>query len=476
MRRDATIDENEIARWKERLGDRVFAGKLREFQDRIFKIFVRHQHRTGDSLIRFVCPRPDVKSLKSVVDKIRRNRKTQSEGKRPYNFEDVEDLVGIKVLCPYHSSAKEVMNWMFTQSHFTVTPTSIEDAWTFNKYGYRGWHFVAEPSPLLLKLEPTFMGTKCEIQVKTMLQEAWDAQTHDLSYKKEELIDTELLDHIKSQSNILAALDEQSEIIRKLIQHVEEEEREHMNIAATNYLYLLMGTEFLDYLKDSYDIELPNYNEDCPLSQDRLKKVNGVIGSYRKAKGLNKNLIRFAAFIALCQRNAEQEEMTFSLAQDFVNANPEDPEAEDVLAGVYWALYRVDEAIKHGEKAINKARNLKIDLTLYQDNFCYWVTEAVRARMDVEEKLKKLVLDLTEQFSRAHPDDPKYQDTAAFVKIVLGTTIEEIESGLNLTREARKLAEQSNDEKTQKLACAFCKRHERLAFFKINQIYQCNKP
>ena len=460
-----TIYENEIVNWKKRR--ETNAVRLKKFQKVVFDILEDHGRMTESRLIRFVSPRSDVKSLKSIVDKIRRNRKKQPNGERPYDFEDIEDFVGIKILCPYHSSAEEVMKWIINQSvHFTVKPTSIEEAWEANKYGYRGWHFIAEPN---ISTNPTLIGIKCEIQVKTMLQEAWDAQTHDISYKKEELIDKDLLYHIKYQSDILAALDKQSEIIRRLIQQVEEGEREHKIAAAT--IYLSTAKKLVAHFRDDYGIDLRfRIEEDCPLSLDKLAKVNEAIGRCSKERKLNSPLIQFAAIIALCQRDAEQEEIAFSLATDFVNDNPNDPDAEDTIAGVYWALDRFDDAIRHGEEAINKASVSGIDPTMYQNSFCYWVAEAVRARMNIEEELLKKVLDLSEIFIQNYPDNFQYLDTVAFVKIALGTKIRDIESGLKLTRKAWDLATQNGDEKNQELMRVFCKRHERLAFFKINQI------
>jgi tetratricopeptide (TPR) repeat protein len=225
------------------------------------------------------------------------------------------------------------------------------------------------------------------------------------------------------------------------------------------------------YFRDNYNIDLQlRIGEDCPLSPDKFAKVNEAIGRCSKERKLESPLILFAAFIALCQRDPEQEEIAFSLAHDFVNANPEDPVAEDTIAGVYWALDRFDDAVRHGEEAINKASVLEIDPTKYQNSLCYWVAEAVRARMHIEEELKRKVLDLSENFSQNYPNNPQYLDTVAFVKIALGTKIKDIESGLMLTRKAWELARQNGDERTQELTHVFCKRHERLAFFKINKI------
>lgn len=130
--------------------------------------------------IRVVLSRHEPKSLDSVIDKISRQRKNNPN----YDFNDVDDLIGIKILCPYLSNAKEVGEWLYKKKDFTITPTTQKQAWVSRKTGYRGYHFIAEPNP---GTYPDWMGLKCEIQVKTMCQEAWDAQTHDIHTNEKSL-------------------------------------------------------------------------------------------------------------------------------------------------------------------------------------------------------------------------------------------------------------------------------------------------
>lgn len=462
------ISEDEVSAWEDRINDQRYRTKLKTFQDEIFDLFETYRNRTEGRLIRFVCPRTDLKSLKSIIKKIQRRRK---EGEEDYNFDKLDDVSGIKVLCPYPSSAEEVIRWMFTQSYFTLQPKTRDEALKSNKYGYRGWHFVAEPSAAVIRLKPLLIGAKCEIQIKTMLQEAWDAQTHDISYKKEELISTELLDHIKSQSTILSAVDEQSEIIRKLIQRVDEEEEEHMKVAAKTLFSLAIPIGLPAYLKEHCNIELQPYQEIFPLSREKLEEINRFISCYRQKNGLSKGLVSFVTFIALCQKDIEQEELAISVAREYAGTHPEDPLAEDALAETSWALNHLDTAIIHGKKAIDKARKSEFDLDNFQNNLCYWVAEAVRARKDVKQDRKKQILKLSESLSEKHPNKPKFLDTTAFVKIVLGETKEEIEDGLSLTRKARVLAEQDDNEIIKSLAYSFGERHEKLAFLRICELH-----
>jgi putative GTP pyrophosphokinase len=454
------ISREEIARWEEHLKDPSFVRKVKKFQKVIYGIFEDQRIWSDNRFIRFVHPRPDVKSLKSVVTKISRKRKTCPD----YDIDSIEDLVGIKVICPFMSCAEAVMSWMFHQPSFSVKPNTIEEAWRTTETGYRGWHFVAEPSGELIKVRPIFVGAKCEIQVKTMLQEAGDAQTHDITYKQEGLVDKRLIAQLKAQGTILAQHDKQSEIIRQMIGEVEEKEKEHKTLAATTYLCLTTSSGIFDYIRAHCNIDIGRFDKEVfPLSFISLTSVNRFIDCYIKEKKVDKDLIKLLAYIALNQEDIEQEEMALTLAQRFLSADSQNPDAEDTLAGFFWALNRFEEAIEYGKRAIKKAQYMKKDVSPYQNNYCYWVTEAVHANIDVKKVVKKQVLECSDLLVRDHPDDPKYLDTRAFVKIVFGTTAEEIKNGQALSKKARELATRTGSPETLELCLAFNVRHEKLA-------------
>ncbi len=51
--------------------------------------------------------------------------------------------------------------------------------------GYRGYHFTAYPAP---GSTGGWTPLYCEIQIKTIIEEAWDAKTHELVYKRKRAI------------------------------------------------------------------------------------------------------------------------------------------------------------------------------------------------------------------------------------------------------------------------------------------------
>jgi ppGpp synthetase/RelA/SpoT-type nucleotidyltranferase len=93
-----------------------------------------------------------------VVDKIIRKRE---QVRSDYGYEEIDDLIGIKIICPYLSSARQVSRWLCSNDNFgKVSAEGMEvrpdggdiDEDTFEtllnaakrKYGrgYRGIHFI----------------------------------------------------------------------------------------------------------------------------------------------------------------------------------------------------------------------------------------------------------------------------------------------------------------------------------------------
>ncbi|MBP32407.1 hypothetical protein [Methylobacterium sp.] len=69
----------------------------------------------------------------------------------------------------------------------------------------------------LLSLDVAHDGIWCELQVKTMLHDAWSAKMHDLNYKPSGQIDPRLDSMMRVIANSLEAIEVQSETLRDLI-------------------------------------------------------------------------------------------------------------------------------------------------------------------------------------------------------------------------------------------------------------------
>lgn len=80
-----------------------------------------------------------------------------------------------------------------------------------SKDGYHAHHMV------FLSDEAKHADLHCEVQVKTMLHDAWAAKTHDLNYKPQGQTDKRLSRMMQVFGDALEFIEVQSELLRHLI-------------------------------------------------------------------------------------------------------------------------------------------------------------------------------------------------------------------------------------------------------------------
>jgi len=119
-----------------------------------------------------------VKTVDRCIAKIKRVEKReqlQMESLRDVE-RHIDDLAGIRVVCPYLTDVALVYGYICRHRAFREIPNKFEDYIAEAKSGYRGLHTVVRTS--------TSSGTtKCEVQMRTGLQDAWAVKSHALVYK-----------------------------------------------------------------------------------------------------------------------------------------------------------------------------------------------------------------------------------------------------------------------------------------------------
>jgi putative GTP pyrophosphokinase len=99
------------------------------------------------------------------------------------NNPNITDLLGIRVICPFIedlSAAEELI-----KKSFEIKETEKKGHYTFKEFGYESTHILVE-IPKDIIAERGYPGTDIvEIQVRTILQDAWAEVEHELVYKAE---------------------------------------------------------------------------------------------------------------------------------------------------------------------------------------------------------------------------------------------------------------------------------------------------
>ena len=129
-------------------------------------------------------------------------------------FEEMSDLSGVRVVHLYLSDFADIES--VVREEFTVLEKVDKLAeHGEDRFGYGARHFVVQ-------LGDRFAGAryddlknlKCEIQVRTALQDAWAIISHHLIYKRESDIPTSLKRRINSLAGLFETADDQFEHLR----------------------------------------------------------------------------------------------------------------------------------------------------------------------------------------------------------------------------------------------------------------------
>ncbi|MNL02341.1 GTP pyrophosphokinase YjbM [compost metagenome] len=147
------------------------------------------------------------KTLNSFLEKLTRKSYTD-----PFN--QLDDLAGVRVVCLYNSDIPKVIEIIRAEFEIVEEIDKREELDT-NKFGYIGNHFI-------VRLGQNYSGARyddlrtlrCEIQVRTVVQDAWSIIQHHMVYKKESQVPSNLIRKLNGLAGLFETVDDQFEFIR----------------------------------------------------------------------------------------------------------------------------------------------------------------------------------------------------------------------------------------------------------------------
>lgn len=147
------------------------------------------------------------KTLNSFLEKL--NRKNYTD---PFN--QLDDLAGARVVCLYKNDIPGVIEIIRNEFDVIEEIDKREELDT-NKFGYIGNHFI-------VRLSEKYSGARyddlrnlrCEIQVRTVVQDAWSIIQHHMVYKKESQVPSNLIRKLNGLAGLFETVDDQFEFIR----------------------------------------------------------------------------------------------------------------------------------------------------------------------------------------------------------------------------------------------------------------------
>ncbi|MFQ5851156.1 MAG: hypothetical protein ACE5JU_11295, partial [Candidatus Binatia bacterium] len=177
-------------------------------ESKVYRIYSRGERQRGKELKEQWKIAESVNEIRSGKAVTENREKKVIPAKPPFPIQDLDDIIGLTVVCVYPSDMQAVIDFVENEVLERLTKFSGKPK---TDRGYYAYHYV------LGIPQPQFAGIRCEVQIKTLLHDAFSAKTHDLSHKPQGELDERMKRQMEVLGDTLAAIDEQSELLKLLI-------------------------------------------------------------------------------------------------------------------------------------------------------------------------------------------------------------------------------------------------------------------
>lgn len=220
-----------------------FKGQIKDYEDLSIVVKQILTSRAKNEGIKVVYTSSRVKELKSFLDKIKRKKY-----KNP--FEQTTDFAGVRLVFLYKDDLAKIED--IIHSEFDVLESySTNELLDDDQFGYGASHFIVKLKiPVDKKVLTHIKDLKCEIQVRTPLQDCWALISHQLDYKRNIEIPSSLRRSLFALSGSFETLDEQILKIRdNRIEYINKIEK----LDYENFLKQELNIDnFKNYLKNKF--------------------------------------------------------------------------------------------------------------------------------------------------------------------------------------------------------------------------------
>lgn len=268
--------------------------------------------RLGDKNIEISAVTWRAKTLKSFLEKIERKKYDDP-------FEAVTDFAGVRVVCLYLSDIKKIEEIVQQEFEVIEKVDKLTEKGA-DKFGYGAIHFIA-------KIGRGSSGARyddlkdlvCEIQVRTVLQDAWAIIDHHLVYKNESDVPTPLQRKLNSLAGLFETADDQFEHIRTERSSYLEGVRDSQTSPQLFLQNELNKDSFVEYIKWKFSA-LPQqvYDEQVDfilskIDRSKYRNLSDIDVAVERAKGKLKKVSEEGRPIVSLDYGASQVALALAL-------------------------------------------------------------------------------------------------------------------------------------------------------------------
>lgn len=174
-----------------------------------------------------------VKDREECIKKFQRKYQNKLEAdEQPYKIKEfITDLIGIRIVCLYEDQVtvlSELLQQHFKILDITDKTSSVESTEDF--FGYKGLHMDLALNTEMASLPKylPYAANSFEVQIRSLIQDAWSVLDHKIKYKKSIPMD------LKRRINILSALFELADREFKEIRNATTELIQQETVAPIN--------------------------------------------------------------------------------------------------------------------------------------------------------------------------------------------------------------------------------------------------
>jgi ppGpp synthetase/RelA/SpoT-type nucleotidyltranferase len=417
-----------------------------------------------------------IKSRKKIALKLRKWRKDNRAAKPS----DIHDIAGLTISCPYPSDVGAAKDYIQTNKEKFRGHFSIEDCREIDRPDYRAFH-------LELRGKGQFVSLRCELQIKTVFARGWGVKTHDLIYKPPGDIDARLQMHIDKLGQVVKLVDDQSEIVRSLIETAWSLDKKRRDAAQRSLL-----SEFSSAIDAKLSELLEHWKKEEPaisaaaVNSDTILSFDDQIDQYADSAPLSLDFCRLVCLYALSRSSRDRNDFALSYVDKWISRLKRDDTVYKrglvFLCNALMAMGEYEECIQRSKNVIKIARQNPSDqnpILISVLNHAYYLSEAYYHRAFDEptgggvrdkEETDKCGVEALRLIERSRPGIEKSKhrnqllDTVAAVLISCGQSSTQIREGLEI---ARTTYENAKGKPGHDLIAAFYALHERRAFVRL---------
>lgn len=154
------------------------------------------------------CRKTKIKTFDSFYEKVKRNQVREKQ------FEIITDIAAVRIICLYRSDLKRIGK--IISANFGIVRSDTSRTRTETPFGYSSDHYIVKiPEECKGVRYDDIRNIPCEIQVRTILMDAWASVSHHLDYKQELDIPSETIIDFNALAGLFYIADTHFEFFKK---------------------------------------------------------------------------------------------------------------------------------------------------------------------------------------------------------------------------------------------------------------------